>query len=69
MCIKWNDGTTSWENLSALKQSNPVEVAEHSVLNMLVSDPAFKWWVPHIFRKHDRIKLKLKTRYQRTEQK
>jgi hypothetical protein len=27
LCVEWKDGTTSWERLSDLKESNPVEVA------------------------------------------
>jgi hypothetical protein len=29
-CVEWKDGTTSWERLSELKESNPVEVAEYA---------------------------------------
>jgi hypothetical protein len=28
LCFEWKDGTTSWERLTDLKESNPVEVAE-----------------------------------------
>ena len=27
LCICWKDGTTTWEKLSDLKESNPVELA------------------------------------------
>jgi hypothetical protein len=27
LCVEWKDGTTSWERLAYLKESNPVEVA------------------------------------------
>jgi hypothetical protein len=37
LCVEWKDGTTSWERLEDLKESNPVEAAEYaatkSVLN------------------------------------
>ena len=46
LCVKWKDGTTSWEALKDLKESNPVEVAEYAVGAKLVSEPAFAWWVP-----------------------
>jgi hypothetical protein len=69
LCIRWKDGTTSWETLAALKESNPVETAEYAVANKLVTEPAFNWWVTHVLRKRERIILKMKTRYQRTEQK
>jgi hypothetical protein len=28
--VEWKDGTTSWERLADLKESNPVEVAEYA---------------------------------------
>jgi hypothetical protein len=27
---------------------NPVEVAEYAIVNRLVEEPAFKWWVQHV---------------------
>jgi hypothetical protein len=33
LCVEWKDGTTTWEPLSALKESNPVEVVQYSVSN------------------------------------
>ena len=30
LCVEWKDGTTSWEKLADLKESNPVEVAEYA---------------------------------------
>jgi hypothetical protein len=27
LCVEWKDGTTSWERLADLKESNPVEVS------------------------------------------
>lgn len=46
LCVKWKDGSTSWEALNNLKEMNPVEVAECAVGAKLVSEPAFAWWVP-----------------------
>jgi hypothetical protein len=44
LCIRWMDGTTSWEILETLKDSNP---ADYAVANKLVIEPAFIWKVPH----------------------
>jgi hypothetical protein len=41
LCIEWKDGTTSWERLADLKESNPVEVAEYAVYNNLDDAPDF----------------------------
>ena len=65
LCCQWKDGSTSWEPLSRLKESNPVQVAEYAVKKKLVHYPAYSWWVPHILRKRDRIIAKVKSRYQR----
>ena len=62
LCVQWKDGSTSWEPLKDLKESNPVEVAEYAVANKLVSEPAFNWWVPYTIKKRDRI---IKANYSR----
>jgi hypothetical protein len=41
LCIEWKDGTTSWERLADLKESNPVEVVEYAVSKNLHDAPAF----------------------------
>ncbi len=35
LCVEWKDGTTSWERLADLKESNPVEIAEYAVTHNL----------------------------------
>jgi hypothetical protein len=42
LCIQWKDGATSWERLTDVKESNPIEVAEHSVAQGIESEPAFE---------------------------
>jgi hypothetical protein len=49
--------------LKALKESNPVELAEYAVASRIEEEPAFKWWVRHTLRKRDRIIKKVKSRY------
>jgi hypothetical protein len=44
--ILWHDGTTSWESLWNLKESNPVEVALYAVANKIAEEPTFAWWIP-----------------------
>jgi hypothetical protein len=55
LCCQWKDGSTSWESLADLKESHPIETAEYAVTKGLDHEPAFKWWVPHVLRKHDQI--------------
>jgi hypothetical protein len=55
VCCQWKDGSTSWENLSDLKKSHPLETAEYAVTQGIDHEPAFNWWVPHVLKKHDQI--------------
>ena len=55
LCMHWKDGSTSWERLADLKESNPIEVAEHAVAQGINHEPAFVWWVPCTLKKRDRI--------------
>jgi hypothetical protein len=42
-----------------MKDSYPLQTAKYAVVNLLAKEPAFKWWIPHILRKRDRIIEKL----------
>lgn len=53
--VRWKDGSTSWEPLRNLKESNPVEVAEYAINNKIAEEAAFAWWVPFTLRQRDRI--------------
>jgi uncharacterized protein YjdB len=44
-CVRWKDGSTSWQNLKDLKESYPVQVAEFAVQHRLDDKPALRWWV------------------------
>jgi hypothetical protein len=57
------------EKLKDLKASNPGEIAEYAVANRLVEEPAFKWWVPHVLRRRNRIISKGKSRFWQTTHK
>jgi hypothetical protein len=67
--VRWKDSTTSWIDFKDLKEYNPVDVADYAVSNKLVSEPAFKWWVPYTLKKCDRILSNIKTRYLQRAQK
>lgn len=55
VCCQWKDGSTSWQKLSDLKESHPVQVAEYAVAQGIDHEPAFNWWVSHVLKKRDRI--------------
>ena len=63
LCIQWKDGSTSWEHLKDLKESNPIEVAEYAVAQKIDSEPAFAWWVPFTLKKRSRIVAAVSNRY------
>jgi hypothetical protein len=63
LCVEWKDGTTSWERLADLKESNPVEVSEYSAAKSFLDTPAFVWWAPHVLKKRSRIIVDVTKRY------
>jgi hypothetical protein len=69
LCVRWRDGSLSWERLASLKDGYPIQVAEYAVANQLASEPAFSWWVTDVLRRRERLISKIKTRYLRREEK
>ena len=61
LCVEWKDGTTTWEKLSDLKESYPIQVAEYAMAQGIDHEPAFGWWVPYILKKRDRILAAVKS--------
>ena len=61
--VKWNNGSTSWVPLKDLKDSNPIEAAEHAVSNKVVEKPAFAWWVPFVLHKQNTMINDVKKKY------
>ena len=57
LCIQWKNGSTSWETLSDLKESHPVECADYALSKDLMNKPAFNWWVGFVLNKWERIIL------------
>ena len=55
LCVEWRDGSTSWEKLAVLKESNPIEVAEFAIAQGINDEPAFAWWVPYVLKRRERI--------------
>ena len=63
LLVSWRDGSTDWVKLKDIKDSHPVQVAEYATSNRIADQPAFKWWVPIVLRKRNRIVSKAKSRY------
>jgi hypothetical protein len=60
--VQWKDGSTTWVTLKDMKNSCPVQLAEHAMQRCVAGDPAFAWWSQHVLNKHDRIIGKLKAK-------
>jgi hypothetical protein len=52
-----------------MKESNPTELAEYAILNCIDDEPAFKWWVPLVIHKQNRMVNKVKKKYWQTTHK
>jgi hypothetical protein len=55
LCVEWKDGTTSWERMADLKESNPLEVAEYAVAKSLLA--------PYVLKKRSRVIAAVTKRY------
>jgi hypothetical protein len=55
LCCEWKDGSTSWQKLSELKESHPLQVAEFVFAVQIANEPAFNWWVSWVLKKRDQI--------------
>jgi hypothetical protein len=63
LLCQWKDGSTNWVALKDMKHSYPVQVANYAIANKINDEPAFAWWVPHVFKKCDCILSKIKSKY------
>ena len=63
LCVKWKDGSTTWERLADLKGAYPIEVAEYAIATGIATQPAFVWWVHKVLKKRDRIVAAVSKRY------
>jgi hypothetical protein len=68
-CVEWKYGTTTWEHLADLKESNLVEVAEYAVSKNFHDAPAFVWWVLYVLKKRICIIADVTNRYSKMTQK
>ena len=55
VCVRWKNGSTTWEKLSEFKECYPVQTAEYAATNDINTEPAFNYWVPHTLKKRDSI--------------
>ena len=53
--VKWRDQSTDLVLLHMIKESNPIEVAEHADTNGYSNETDCRWWVRKLLKKHDRL--------------
>jgi hypothetical protein len=46
-----------------MKDAYPVQVEDDAVTNGISNDPAFRWWVPFVLKKRERILKKVKSKH------
>ena len=63
LTVLWKNGETSWEKLSDMKDSYPIEVAEYAVAHGIEKKPAFAWWVPYTLKKRKAIIKQVRARF------
>ena len=51
VCVRWKNGSTTWEKLSGFKKCYPVQTAKYAATNDIDTEPAFNYWVPHTLKK------------------
>jgi hypothetical protein len=59
---QWKDGSTTWVALKDVKDSYPLQLAEHAVLNRIAEEPSFAWWVSCALKKRNRLIGKLSSK-------
>ncbi len=59
---QWKDGSISWEKLSDVKESHPLQMAEYAISMGVDHKPSFNCWVQHTLMKHDSIIALVKMR-------
>ena len=57
------------DSIEAIKESNPVKVAEFAKACEIVEEPAFKWWVSYTLHKREAIIASIKFCIQKTTHK
>ena len=62
LCVEAIDGSTSWQTLAAMKNADPLLVANYAKAKGIDMLPAFIWWVDTILKQGQRIISKVAKR-------
>ncbi|KAL7474222.1 hypothetical protein ACHAW6_000207 [Cyclotella cf. meneghiniana] len=55
LSCEWKDGSTSWQKLSDIKDSHPLQVAEFALALGIANEPAYNWRVTWGLKKRDQL--------------
>jgi len=66
LCAELSNGNTEWMELKVAKEASPIKTARYAVANKISNEPAFRWWVPYILNKEERIISAVKRRSTKT---
>jgi len=55
LCAELSNGNTEWMELKVAKEASPLKAARYAVANKISGEPAFRWWVPYVLEKEERI--------------
>ena len=58
LCAELSNGNTKWMELKVTKEASPLKAARYAVANKISGEPAFRWWVPYVLEKEERIIIK-----------
>jgi len=62
LCAELSNGNTEWMELKVTKEASPLKAARYAVANKISGEPAFRWWVPYVLEKEERIIKAVKRR-------
>ena len=57
------DGSFTWNKVKDSRESFPFKLADYVVLNQIVDEPEFTWWIKKVLKKRDRIISKMFSKY------
>ena len=63
VCIKWNDGSSNWNQVKDVRESLPIQITDYAVLHQIADKPEFEWWIKKVLKKGDRIVSKTAIKY------
>jgi hypothetical protein len=61
--VSFRNESTAWLPMNEVRMSNPVELAEYTVMSRIAKEPAFAWWVPHTLHTRRAMVSRVESKY------